>query len=107
MAYLASNKSTRAHTRDTTQRIDDVGGEVVADVAGAHPAVLGDEADGHQEAAAGLADADALQLHDLRQQRRRLLQPVLHLDLRDVRIGAAREGQVIDTLPLLSLVEVM
>ena len=60
-----------------------------------------------RNAAVALADRDALQLHDLRQQRYRLLQLVLRLHLRDIGIGAAGEGQLMETLPLLSLVETM
>ena len=50
------------------------------------------EADDDQEVAHRLVHLHALLLHLLRQERRGELQLVLHLHLRDVRIGAALEG---------------
>jgi hypothetical protein len=50
--------------------------------------VIGDKPCDQQEAAAGLLYTDPLLLHLLRQQRHRQLQFVLHLYLRDVRVGS-------------------
>ncbi len=82
-----------ADAGDARDRVDDVRGDEVGDVVLTHAAVFGDEADHHQEPGAALADVDALQLHDLRQQRRDELQLVLHLHLRDVGIRAALERE--------------
>jgi len=82
-----------AHARDARERVEQVGADVVRDVVAVHAAVFGDEGDHHQETGLGLADVDALALDFLRQQRHRELQLVLHLHLRDVRIGARLERQ--------------
>src|SRR5690606_41249320 len=59
-----------ADTRHAADRVDDVGRYVVRDIVPGHPAVLRDEPDDHEEAAALLTDVYALALHFLRQEGR-------------------------------------
>ena len=75
------------------ERIQQVGGDVVGEILVAHAVVGGDEPQHDEEVARRLVHAHAGLLHFLRQQRHGELQLVLHLHLRDVRIGALREGQ--------------
>ncbi len=82
-----------AHARGTADRIFNVRARVVRDIFLLHRAVGVDKAQHHQERAGGFLDAHALLLNFLRQQRHGELQFVLHLYLRDVRVGAGFERQ--------------
>jgi hypothetical protein len=78
---------------DAADGILDVRDHVVGDVELGHAVVGGDEAHEHQEGVGGFRHTNARLLHRLRKQRHGELQLVLHLHLRDVRIGAGREGE--------------
>ena len=82
-----------AHTGNTAERIDDVGGHIVAQVGLVHLAVFGNEAEHHQEVLRRLRHDQALLRDSRRQQWRGQLQLVLYLHLGDVGIGAAGKRQ--------------
>ena len=81
-----------AHARQTADRILYHAGVVVGEVRARHAAVLGDQADDDEEIAHRLVHLHALLLHLLREERRGEGDFVLHLHLRDIRIGAAFKG---------------
>src|SRR6266446_426187 len=96
---LRAEDAQVADAVDPADRVLDVRHDVVGDVELVHAVVGRDEADDHQERVGRLGDADAGLLDLLRQVRRGELQLVLHLHLRDVRVGAGRKGERRGRLP--------
>ncbi len=82
-----------ADALDPAERILELGGDQIAEIDLVMAAVLRIGGDHEQEVGGRLGHAKPGLLHFLRQERGRLLQLVLHLDLRDVRVGALFEGQ--------------
>ncbi len=78
---------------DARQVVEDVGGDIVAEVGIGRLRIVAVKADDQQEVARRLVDAHALLLDFLRQQGQGGLQLVLHLDLGDIDVGAGVEGQ--------------
>lgn len=90
---LRTKQRDIADAFDAAERIDHIGGDVIAQVDLRHAVVLGHETQHHQKVLGGFRDHQSLLRDGGRQQRRGQLQLVLHLHLRDVGIGAAGEGQ--------------
>ena len=93
IAYCEPNNCVSPTPFTRAKRVLQLGGDIIGKVGAVMLTVLGIKADEHQEVGRRLGDLDALLLNLLRQQRRRRLQLVLHLHLRDVGIGALLEGQ--------------
>ena len=72
--------------------VNDAGVGVVAEVERAMRAVRRSQRHDHQEVGSGFADLDALTAHFLGQPRLDAAQPVLDVDLSEVDVGAALEG---------------
>ena len=73
------------------QRVEHVDVRVVRDVLGAVAGVLREDGDQHHDRRRLLLDVHAQLHHRRRQLRHREVDPVLHLHLRDVRVGVERE----------------
>jgi hypothetical protein len=82
-----------AHAVDAADRVLELRHDHVGQVVGVMRIVVGIDADDDQEVRGRLGDLQPLALYFLRQQRGGGLQLVLHLDLRDVRVGALFERQ--------------
>ena len=89
IAYCEPNTCALPDARNARQRILQLARQKVGDVDIVVASAVVIERDDQQEAdVCDFATVDALLLHFLRQERDRLLHFVLHLDLRDVGIGA-------------------
>ncbi|RMW18800.1 hypothetical protein ALO98_200392 [Pseudomonas syringae pv. tagetis] len=90
------SRTQRLHVADTiypAELIEQRAGNVIADLRTGHPFVVGGQGDQHQKVGTALGHRQAFALHTLRQARFGLLQFVLHLHLRHIRVGACGEGQ--------------
>ena len=83
------------------QRLAHLGAGVVADKQRRQRAQRRVEAYPHKQIAGALAHLDAILLHLRRELRQRLRHPVLHVDRRQVGIGARREGYAQAVRPLI------
>ena len=90
---LRTEQGHVAHARHAAERIDDVGGHIVAQVGLVHLAVFGNEAEHHQEVLRRFRHDQALLRDSRRQQWRGQLQLVLYLHLSNVRIRATGKRQ--------------
>ena len=92
MAYWEPNMFAFADAGNAPDRIENTGGNVVAQRDFIEAVVRRRKREKHHEIARGFRDDHALLLHGLRQTRRGQLHFVLHLNLRGVGIGSREEN---------------
>jgi hypothetical protein len=89
---LGAEQLRLAHARNALDLIDHVARQVIAERGRIEAAVGGRQADEHQEVERALVDLHALLRDGGRQARFNALHAVLHIDRRQIRIGARDKG---------------